>query len=81
MTWKEINKEIHNVKSEFLKDFLQSKAYQKIVVIGDKESDVRAGKNCKATTYLFTDSEVDKNSNNTKADYIISDLRKVLKEL
>ena len=76
-----INKEIHDIKTEILNNFLKNKNYKKVVAIGDKESDIRAGKNCGAVTYLFFNSEVKKNAHNTKADYTISDLREVLKEL
>jgi len=72
---------IHNIKAELLNNFLKGSNYKKIIAIGDKESDIVAGKKCGATTYLFINSKINKNTNNTKADYTISDLREVLKEL
>ncbi|MFA5013903.1 MAG: HAD hydrolase-like protein [Candidatus Paceibacterota bacterium] len=75
-----INNEIHNVKSEALTNFLKGKNYGKIIMVGDKENDMRAGKSCGATTYLLTDQKIDKGSK-TETDHIISDLREVLKEL
>jgi len=75
------NKEIHDIKSEVLTNFLKEKEYTKVIVIGDKESDIKAGKNCRATTYLFIDKEPNEDLKNKEADYVISDLREILKEL
>ena len=76
-----INKEIHDIKAEILNNFLKNKNYKKVVAIGDRESDIRAGKSCGAVTYLFFDSKINKSINKTRADYTISDLREILKEL
>jgi len=76
-----INKEIHDNKSKALTDFLEKKEYNKVVVIGDRESDIKAGRNCGATTYLFIDPAFNENAKNTEADYIISDLKEILKQL
>jgi len=76
-----IDKDIHNIKSEALSNFIKDKNYNKVVAIGDKESDIKAAKSCGATTYLFFDQEIDKPALNTEANYVISDLREVLKEL
>jgi phosphoglycolate phosphatase-like HAD superfamily hydrolase len=75
-----INKEIHNIKGEVLRNFLSGKEYSKVVMIGDKESDVKAGKSCGAVTYLFSGPEVG-SAKETTADHKINDLREVLKEL
>ncbi len=51
-------------------------------MIGDKQSDIIAGQNCGAATYLFVDPKFGNSQmGNINADYIISDLREVLKEL
>lgn len=76
-----INKEIHDIKGKVLTDFLKKRKYNKVVVIGDRESDIRAGRNCGATTYFFIDPAFNENAKNTEADYIISDLREILKQL
>lgn len=76
-----INNEIHNVKAENLTNFLKDKDYKKIIMVGDKESDIKAGKNCGATTYLFVDPELNEDTKNIETDHTISDLRGVLKEL
>lgn len=76
-----INTALHNVKSQILAEFLKDKNYKKIIVIGDRDSDIRAGKECGAVTYLFFDPEINKNPGKAGADYIISDLREILKEL
>ena len=73
--------EIHIVKGDNLTSFLNGKEYRKIVLIGDKESDIKAGKICRAATYLFVDPENANAEKETEADYTISDLREVLREL
>lgn len=76
-----INKEIHDIKGEALTDFLEKRKYNKVVVIGDRESDIKAGRKCGAITYLFIDPDFNEKAKNTEADYVISDLREILKEL
>lgn len=76
-----INEEIHSIKAEILNNFIKDKNYKKVIVIGDKEGDIKAGKKCGAVTYLFFDPEINKNPDKAEADYIISDLREILKEL
>lgn len=66
-----------NGKIRALKKYLEKNKFKKIIKIGDSETDIEAGISCGAITYLFSK---DKN-NNTKADYVISDLREVLKEV
>ena len=73
-----LKKETKELKGKALADFLKDKKYQKVIMIGDNESDIRAGKDCGAITYLFVDLKINKKPKNTDADYIISDLRKVL---
>jgi HAD superfamily hydrolase (TIGR01549 family) len=74
-------KEIYKIKAETLKMYIAGKSYSKIIAIGDKESDIMAGKSCGAITYLFIDREIVSEVTSTKSDYITSDLREILKEL
>jgi len=76
-----VNKKNQDKKSRVLRDFLKNKEYKKVVLIGDSEGDVKAGKKCGAITYLFVDPEFKKYRKNIETDYVISDLRDVLKEL
>ena len=70
-----------NTKSRALRDYLKNKKYKKIILIGDSEGDVKAGKKCGAITYFFLAPEFKGYRKNKEADYLISDLRDVLKEL
>ncbi len=76
-----VNKEIHNIKGKALADFLKKGEYKKVVAIGDRESDIMAGRNCGAITYLFVDPAFNEGVKDTEADYTISDLREILKQL
>jgi len=74
-------KDISKVKSEALEKYLKKHRFDKIVKIGDRESDIKAGKSIGATTYYFR-NQYNKNIKlKIKPDYDISDLRKILKEL
>ncbi|MDD5182071.1 MAG: HAD hydrolase-like protein [Candidatus Nanoarchaeia archaeon] len=70
------NMDVVRRKSDALNKYLQNKKFSKVVNIGDKESDIKAGKSVGATTYLFT-----KAREKSDADYVITDLREILKEL
>ena len=59
-------------------EFLEGKRYDQLIAIGDRETDIEAGKIIGAVTYLYSHSTPNKN---IKADYHITDLRKVLKEI
>ncbi len=65
-------------KSDAIIEYVKGKDIDKIVVIGDHPHDIEEGKKVGAVTYLFSHTgefpDVD-------ADYKISDLREVLKEL
>ena len=66
-----------NGKINLLKKYIEKNKFNKIIKIGDNEADIEAGINSGAITYLFS-----KNKNiNTKANYVISDLKEVLKEI
>ncbi len=67
-----------NSKISLLGEFIKSKKYEKIIVIGDRDTDIEVGKSIGAVTYFFL------NGNNKpckEADYCIDDLRDVLKEV
>lgn len=68
---------VHKAKGELLTDFLIGKRYSNIIMIGDAETDILVGKLHSATTYLISNNL----TTDTKADYVTSDLRDVLKEL
>jgi len=76
-----VNKKNQDTKSQVLRGFLKNREYKKVILIGDSEGDVRAGKKCGAITYLFVDPEFKKYRKNTEANYVIFDLKDVLKEL
>ena len=69
------------LKAKALSNYLKSREFSKIVKIGDRESDIEAGKAVGAITYFFR-NEFNKNCRlNIKPDYEISDLRDILREL
>jgi len=65
-------------KKQALEEFLDGKEFEKVIVIGDHPFDIMAGNSVNAITYLFS---YDKIFPEVKANYKISDLREVLKEL
>jgi phosphoglycolate phosphatase-like HAD superfamily hydrolase len=67
-----------NMKIPLIKEFLNSRKYDKIIAIGDTEDDIDLGKAVGAITYLFSKRGFSKETN---ADYKISDLREILKEI
>ncbi|MBW2977631.1 HAD hydrolase-like protein [Candidatus Woesearchaeota archaeon] len=67
-----------NIKISLLKEFLKSRKYDKIIAIGDRETDIELGKSVGAVNYLFSRTN---NFPQTNAHFKISDLREVLKEL
>lgn len=78
----EASQGVQRNKTKALISFLEKKEYKKVIVIGDRESDIKTGISCGATTYLFLDPTYNKNNaKNTKAEHIISDLKEVLREL
>lgn len=66
-------------KTILIKEFLKGKNYDKIISIGDRKTDVDLGKEIGATTYLYSR---DKSFEEGKeADFCISNLKEVLKEI
>lgn len=70
----------HGAKSDALKDYLSDKVFEEIVIIGDSESDMELKKIGGGVTYFYSHPHISLNKS-VKADYVITDLRKVLSEL
>jgi len=76
------SQEVQRNKTKALISFLKKKKYKKVIVIGDRESDIKTGINCGAITYLFLDPVLNRNNGRkTGAEHVISDLKEVLREL
>lgn len=77
-----IDEDDHETRSKSKTDIIKKCAskddYKKIIIIGDTEKDIEAGLRSQAITYLFKPRGYD---GVTKAHYIITDLREVLREL
>ena len=68
--------DITEKKSKDLQFFREKYNPEHVIMIGDRELDIKAGKKAGATTFLFSP----RNRNiETKADFVITDLREVLK--
>jgi phosphoglycolate phosphatase-like HAD superfamily hydrolase len=70
----------HNSKLDAVKYFLKYKNFEKIVVVGDFESDLAFGREIGAINYFYKHPHR-KHEPTQKADHITNDLRDVLKEL
>jgi phosphoglycolate phosphatase-like HAD superfamily hydrolase len=64
-----------DTKSEFLKEFLKDKSFDKIILIDDMEQAIEMGLRFNAITFRFHRNSVKPKS---KAHYVIDDLREVL---
>ncbi len=69
------------LKIKALKEYVKKQKYTRIIKIGDRESDIEAGKAVGAVTYFFRNQFNQKVELSTKPDHDISDLRDVLQEL
>ena len=67
-------------KIESLNKYLSEKEFEKIISIGDSEGDLELGKAFNGTTYYYRHPNR-KHEETSNADYLIHDLREVLKEL
>ena len=67
-----------NSKEVWLRQFIQDNRFKYLIVIDDAVMGIEMGRNVGAVTYLFSRKGFDKS---IKADYYISDLREVLKEI
>jgi phosphoglycolate phosphatase-like HAD superfamily hydrolase len=66
-------------KADALKEYLNDKHFDELVVIGDSEDDISLGQSVGATTYFYKHAHRT-HEPHIKANYIIKDLREVLKE-
>ncbi|MFA5135670.1 MAG: HAD family hydrolase [Patescibacteria group bacterium] len=73
--------ELKQAKATALKRYIGQHAFDQVVKIGDRESDIEAGKSVGATTYFFRNEFNAGKQITVQPDYEISDLREVLKEL
>ena len=68
-------------KARIIKEYARKiENLEKIVAIGDTKEDIKAGRLCGATTYLYTYPYLLKRKE-IEADYHITDLREILKEI
>lgn len=70
----------HGNKREALSDYLKDKEYEGIIIIGDSEKDMELKAVAGGTTYFYSHPHIQLEKI-VKANYIITDLRKVLQEL
>lgn len=70
----------HASKLDAIKSYLKNKHFEKIIVIGDSESDLAFGREIGAINYFYKHPHR-KHESTQKADYITNDLRDILKEL
>jgi phosphoglycolate phosphatase-like HAD superfamily hydrolase len=70
----------HGSKAEALKTHLRGKKFDKIIVIGDSEDDLKLGKDVGAITYFYKHPHR-RHAATKNADHIIKDLRDVLAEV
>jgi len=74
-------KDISDKKYEALQKYINNNKFDKLIKIGDRDSDIKAGKMLGATTYYIKNKFNQDNKLEIKPDYTISDLREVLKEV
>ncbi len=72
-------RKLQRSKEEALREHLEGKNYDKIIIIGDTARDMGLIKVAGGTTYLYT--HPNKRFQSCEADYYIRDLREVLREL
>ncbi|MBU0598053.1 HAD family hydrolase [Patescibacteria group bacterium] len=73
--------DIQEKKAKTIQQYLEGKHFNKVIKIGDRESDIKAGQAVGAITYFFRNIFNTKHHLNIKPDHEISDLRDILKEL
>jgi len=72
--------EKHHTKKDALKQYIENKQFDDLVIIGDSQSDMDLKDVAGGTTYYYSHPHIPTPSS-TEAKYIINDLRKVLNEL
>ena len=70
----------HGVKKDALKHYLRDKKFDELIIIGDSQSDMDLKEVAGGVTYYYNHPHINLNDN-VSADYIISDLRKILKQI
>jgi len=70
----------HGSKKEALKHYLTDKNYDTIIIIGDSASDMELKSASNGVTYFYSHPHIKLNKI-VKADYVITDLRKLLQEV
>lgn len=70
----------HSNKSEALKEYIKDKDFDSVVIIGDSESDMVLKEVTGGVTYFYSHPHLELNTA-VKADYVITDLREILKEV
>ena len=66
-------------KSDVLKEFLEGRSFDEIIIIGDSPGDISLADICGGTTYLYAHPGFE--FRECSADYRIRDLREILKHL
>lgn len=72
--------EKHGTKLDALREYLEGKSFDKIVIIGDSESDMALQQAKGGITYFYSHPHIELKKA-VKADFIITDLREVLNEI
>jgi phosphoglycolate phosphatase-like HAD superfamily hydrolase len=70
--------EKHGDKKAAFIDYLNDKSFEKVIIIGDSKSDMDLGEVTNATTYFYNHPGI-KSDASVRADFVINDLREVLK--
>lgn len=66
-------------KSEALNEYLNDKTFDDIVIIGDSIGDIALKNVAGGTTYYYI--HPNRKAGNVEADYVINDLREILREI
>ena len=72
--------ERHGEKEDALRDYLDGKTFEKIIIIGDSVSDMDLKHVAGGITYYYSRPPL-RPMSKTEADYFITDLREILKQL
>ncbi|MDD5039935.1 MAG: HAD hydrolase-like protein [Patescibacteria group bacterium] len=73
--------DIMRVKEHALRAYIGGRHYGKIIKIGDRESDIEAGKAVGAATYYYCNQFNKHHALKVQPDHFCSDLRDILKEI
>ena len=70
----------HGAKPDALKDYLEGQTFDQLIIIGDSSSDMDLKDVAGGTTYYYNHPHIS-SSAAVEADYMINDLRELLREL